>query len=138
MVITQTPFRISFFGGGTETASHLSRFFDHRNSIVYSKIERKIVWKKSLRTYAHVRDAVRAYYMLVTVDPVAGEYYNIGGVHTCEVGDTLHTLLSMSVMKETIICAAGQCAGRARRRPVGNQHIRKCQGRTVCGGYGKG
>lgn len=57
---------------------------------------------KSLRTYADVRDAVRAYYMLVTVDPVAGEYYNIGGVHTCEVGDTLHTLLSMSTMKEAI------------------------------------
>lgn len=57
---------------------------------------------KSLRTYADVRDAVRAYYMLVTVNPVAGEYYNIGGVHTCEVGDTLHTLLSMSTMKETI------------------------------------
>lgn len=34
---------------------------------------------KSLRTYADVRDAVRAYYMLVTVNPIAGEYYNIGG-----------------------------------------------------------
>lgn len=63
MVITQTPFRISFFGGGTDyegfykehggsvisttfdkycyvTASHLPRFFEHSNSIVYSKIER--------------------------------------------------------------------------------------------------
>ena len=34
---------------------------------------------KSLRTYADVRDAVRAYYMLVTVNPIPGEYYNIGG-----------------------------------------------------------
>ena len=50
----------------------------------------------SLRTYADVRDAVRAYYMLVTVNPVAGEYYNIGGTHTCKVGDTLNTLLSLS------------------------------------------
>lgn len=33
----------------------------------------------SLRTYADVRDAVRAYYMLVTCKPQAGEYYNIGG-----------------------------------------------------------
>ena len=50
----------------------------------------------SLRTYADVRDAVRAYYMLVTVNPIAGEYYNIGGTYTCKVGDTLNTLLSMS------------------------------------------
>lgn len=57
---------------------------------------------KSLRTYADVRDAVRAYYMLVTVNPVAGEYYNIGGSYTCEVGDTLDTLLSFSEMKNKI------------------------------------
>ena len=34
---------------------------------------------QSLRTVADVRDAVRAYYMLVTVNPIAGAYYNIGG-----------------------------------------------------------
>ncbi|MDR1089954.1 MAG: GDP-mannose 4,6-dehydratase [Prevotella sp.] len=53
----------------------------------------------SLRTYADVRDAVRAYYMLVTVNPVAGEYYNIGGTHTCTVGEMLTTLLSFSKYK---------------------------------------
>lgn len=57
---------------------------------------------KSLRTYADVRDAVRAYYMLVTVDPIAGEYYNIGGSYTCEVGDTLNTLISFSSKKNEI------------------------------------
>ncbi len=57
---------------------------------------------KSLRTYADVRDAVRAYYMLVTVDPIPGEHYNIGGSYTCEVGDTLHTLISYSPMKDQI------------------------------------
>ncbi len=56
----------------------------------------------SLRTYADVRDAVRAYYMLVTIDPIPGEYYNIGGSYTCEVGDTLNTLLSYSPMKDQI------------------------------------
>ncbi|MCI8299536.1 MAG: GDP-mannose 4,6-dehydratase [Lachnospiraceae bacterium] len=56
----------------------------------------------SLRTYADVRDAVRAYYMLVTVNPIPGEYYNIGGTYTCKVGDTLHTLLSLSSMKNKI------------------------------------
>jgi GDPmannose 4,6-dehydratase len=53
----------------------------------------------SLRTYADVRDAVRAYHMLVTVDPIAGEYYNIGGTYTCKVGETLDTLLSFSNVK---------------------------------------
>jgi GDPmannose 4,6-dehydratase len=57
---------------------------------------------KSLRTYADVRDAVRAYYMLVTVNPIPGEYYNIGGSYTCEVGDTLNTLISYSPMKDQI------------------------------------
>lgn len=62
MVITQTPFRMSFFGGGTDfpdyyekyggavlsttfdkycyvSVRHLPRFFDYRNQITYSKIE---------------------------------------------------------------------------------------------------
>lgn len=56
----------------------------------------------SLRTYADVRDAVRAYYMLVTVNPIPGEYYNIGGSYTCTVGDTLNTLLSFSEKKDQI------------------------------------
>lgn len=51
---------------------------------------------KSLRTIADVRDAVRAYYMLVTVKPISGAYYNIGGVHTCTVEDILKTLLALS------------------------------------------
>lgn len=56
----------------------------------------------SLRTYADVRDAVRAYYLLLTVDPVPGAYYNIGGTHTCTVGNTLRTLISMSSARDII------------------------------------
>ena len=56
----------------------------------------------SLRTYADVRDAVRAYYMLLTIDPIPGEYYNIGGSYTCTVGDTLRTLMFFSEMKDKI------------------------------------
>ena len=63
MIITQTPFRMSFFGGGTDIEEyfrensgavlsttfdkycyvnirHLPRFFDYRTELVYSKIER--------------------------------------------------------------------------------------------------
>ena len=69
---------------------------------------------KSLRTYADVRDAVRAYYMLVTVNPIPGEYYNIGGNYTCEVGDTLNTLISYSTKKETIEIVVDQ----ERLRPI--------------------
>jgi GDPmannose 4,6-dehydratase len=50
----------------------------------------------SLRTFADVRDAVRAYYMLVTVNPVAGEYYNIGGTYTCTIEQMLQSLISKS------------------------------------------
>ena len=53
----------------------------------------------SMRTWADVRDAVRAYYMLVTVNPIPGEYYNIGGDFSCTVGDMLNTLLSFSTVK---------------------------------------
>jgi GDP-mannose 4,6-dehydratase len=56
----------------------------------------------SLRTWADVRDAVRAYYMLVTVNPEKGAYYNIGGAFTCTVRDMLDKLLSLSPMKDQI------------------------------------
>lgn len=51
---------------------------------------------ESLRTFADVRDAARAYYMLVTVNPIGGEYYNIGGRYSCTIGEMLDTLLSFS------------------------------------------
>jgi GDPmannose 4,6-dehydratase len=50
----------------------------------------------SLRTVADVRDAVRAYHLLVTVDPVPGAYYNIGGTHSCTVGEILDALIGLS------------------------------------------
>jgi GDP-mannose 4,6-dehydratase len=54
----------------------------------------------SLRTWSDVRDAVRAYYLLVTVNPLPGESYNIGGAHSCTVRDMLDHLLSLSVRKD--------------------------------------
>ncbi|MBI3453595.1 MAG: GDP-mannose 4,6-dehydratase [Rhodospirillales bacterium] len=56
----------------------------------------------SLRTVADVRDAVRAYFMLVTERPVAGAYYNIGGTHTCTVREILDKLISLSPMSSKI------------------------------------
>ncbi|MFA4828272.1 MAG: GDP-mannose 4,6-dehydratase [Thermodesulfovibrionales bacterium] len=57
---------------------------------------------KSLRTWSDVRDAVRAYYMLVTVNPIPGEYYNIGGTFSCSVEDMLKHLISISTYRDVI------------------------------------
>lgn len=51
----------------------------------------------SLRTWADVRDAVRAYHMLLTVNPQPGAYYNIGGEYTCTISEMLDTLVRLSI-----------------------------------------
>lgn len=56
----------------------------------------------SLRTWADVRDAVRAYFMLVTINPIPGEFYNIGGTYSCTVGEMLDFLISCSTIKDKI------------------------------------
>lgn len=56
----------------------------------------------SLRTWSDVRDAVRAYYLLVTVNPIPGEYYNIGGTFSCTAGEMLDYLISVSTHKDKI------------------------------------
>lgn len=68
----------------------------------------------SMRTYADVRDAVRAYHMLVTIDPIPGAYYNIGGTYTCKVSDTLAYLISRSDRKADIAVEVEQ----ERLRPI--------------------
>ena len=52
----------------------------------------------SLRTWSDVRDAVRAYHMLVTENPQSGEYYNIGGSYSCSIKEMLEYLLSLSTV----------------------------------------
>jgi GDP-mannose 4,6-dehydratase len=50
----------------------------------------------SMRTIADVRDAVRAYHLLLTHNPVKGATYNIGGDHSLNVGDILEFLIKQS------------------------------------------
>ena len=50
---------------------------------------------QSIRTFCDVRDAVRAYWMLVNTCP-PGEVYNIGGKRTVTIGEALQILLSSS------------------------------------------
>ena len=53
---------------------------------------------KSIRTFLDVKDAVRAYWLLVNKCP-AGEVYNIGGKETMTVGEMLDMLLKLSTVK---------------------------------------
>lgn len=53
----------------------------------------------SLRTIADVRDAVHAYYLLVTIDPIPGSVYNIGGNDSITVRQILEYLISLSYNK---------------------------------------
>ena len=50
----------------------------------------------SLRTYADVRDAVKAYYLAIIKYPIPGNVYNIGGNYSCKVKDMLKHLISLS------------------------------------------
>jgi GDPmannose 4,6-dehydratase/GDP-4-dehydro-6-deoxy-D-mannose reductase len=52
----------------------------------------------SVRTITDVRDAVRAYWLLLDKCP-AGEVYNVGGEEVMKVGDILETLKSMAKKK---------------------------------------
>jgi GDP-mannose 4,6-dehydratase len=53
----------------------------------------------STRTYAHVDDAISAYWVCSNSKKF-GEVYNIGGEQTCTVGDALDKLISMSTKKD--------------------------------------
>jgi GDPmannose 4,6-dehydratase len=57
---------------------------------------------QSLRTWSDVRDAVRAYYMLATINPIPGSYYNIGGTFSCTVEEMLRHLISISTCRDSI------------------------------------
>ncbi len=70
---------------------------------------------KSLRTVADVRDAVRAYHLLLTHNPQPGEVYNIGGVHTCTAGDILEALFDAAGLPKGSVWSA---VDKSRLRPV--------------------
>ncbi|MDC0456645.1 GDP-mannose 4,6-dehydratase [Alphaproteobacteria bacterium] len=54
---------------------------------------------KSLRTWADVRDAVRAYYLLVNSNFTPGESFNIGGNFSCSIEEMLNHLIEISDLK---------------------------------------
>jgi GDP-mannose 4,6-dehydratase len=60
----------------------------------------------SVRTFADVRDTVRAYWIMIEKyfegKVVAGEVYNIGGTTTMTVGDMLNKLLELARIKQKV------------------------------------
>ena len=80
----------------------------------YTKPIIKVGNLKSLRTIADVRDAVRAYFMLLTINPIGGEYYNIGGSYSLEIGQLLDYLISISSLKSKLKIELDQ----SRLRPI--------------------
>ena len=54
----------------------------------------------SMRTILDVRDAVRAYYILLTHNPIPGSVYNIGGNYSCEISKILEFLISSSKRRD--------------------------------------
>lgn len=57
---------------------------------------------ESLRTIADVRDAVRAYVIMLSKKNNPNKIYNIGGNYTCKIGDILKFLISKSTYKNKI------------------------------------
>ena len=56
----------------------------------------------SVRTYNHIEDAIRAYWMC-SESQRYGEVYNIGGDTTCTVGDALDMLISKSTISDALV-----------------------------------
>ncbi len=70
----------------------------------------------AVRTIADVRDAVRAYHMLLTINPQAGVVYNIGGTHTCTISQVLDTLFEVAGQRYEVEVDP------ARLRPIDADH----------------
>ena len=56
---------------------------------------------KSVRTYNHIEDGIKAYWLCSESDRY-GEVYNIGGEYTCTVGDALNMLISKSTISDAL------------------------------------
>ena len=56
---------------------------------------------ESVRTYNHIEDAIKAYWLCSESDRY-GEVYNIGGDYTCTVGDALDMLISKSTISDAL------------------------------------
>lgn len=119
MIITQTPFRMSFFGGGTDMESffrenggavlsttfdkycyvnvrHLPRFFDYSTELSYSKTER-VTCIEDIQHPA-IRNAMKMLDMMVCVAIYAAL---IGSIR---VSSDIHSALFGTMAYTVILC----------------------------------
>lgn len=54
----------------------------------------------SMRTFADVRDAVRAYHLALVTPDAMGKTFNIGGTHSCTIGEMLNHLIDLSTHRD--------------------------------------
>lgn len=94
----------------THTGPRRSDFFAESSfakqiALIENGFQKPIIYvgnTKSLRTIADVRDAVRAYYLLLHVKPIPGEIYNIGGEKSLTIASIIDFLISQSTYKGLI------------------------------------
>ena len=79
--------------------------FAKQIAMIEQKKQKPIIYVgnlKSMRTFADVRDAVRAYYILLNSNQRKGECFNIGGNFSCTIKEMLNFLISRSKYKKFI------------------------------------
>jgi len=117
-MFTHTGPRRTMLSAEVAFAKQIAEFekdFDEITSLKYSPFDQennnKVLNKEyilkhgnldSVRTWADVRDACKAYYILVRKGE-PGEVYNIGGKTTKTIGEMLDYLISLSPLKNKII-----------------------------------
>ena len=91
----------------THTGPRRSDFFAESSfakqiALIENKLQKKYLYVgnlNSLRTIADVRDAVDAYFKILSKPFKYGEAYNIGGKYSCKISDIAKYLISLSKVK---------------------------------------
>ena len=90
--------------------------FAKQVALIENKLQKKFIYVgnlNSLRTIADVRDAVDAYFRILSKPYKFGEAYNIGGKFSCKISDIVKFLISQSNVKNIKIKIDGN-----RIRPI--------------------
>ena len=98
-MFTHTGPRRTMLSAEVNFAKQIAKFEEHSRTCI--EVDKGGVYTlkhgnlDSIRTFADVRDAVKAYYLLVRKGKI-GEVYNIGGETTKTIGEVLDYLISLS------------------------------------------
>ena len=103
-MFTHTSFRRKMKSAEVNFAEQIIKFEMHHIAKGYQSVDDKYIIKHgnldSIRTWADARDAVKAYYLILTQPKKFGEVYNIGGNTTKTIGEMLDYMISLSLIRE--------------------------------------